>query len=106
MARMLQTLGFHVTKTTYGTWLPGDQRGSWSEAWSPSRGFCEPHRFHPADDQRLDIAIGRMKHAAVTLDDEMIRAVIQGLTQCVDVSNGDLRMAAAAIQTTHMQLLI
>ena len=103
---MATTIGFHVTKSTFGTWLPGDKRGSWSEAWSPQRGFYEPHRFHEADERRLDIAVGRMKHPAVILSDEMSDAVIASLTKCVVESNGGLRIIAAAIEPTHMHLLI
>jgi len=103
---MATTLGFHVTKSTYGTWLPGDPRGSWSEAWSPSRGFYEPHRYHDGDQGRLDVAVGRMRHTAVVLDDEMTRVIVRTITKCVDESGGDLRIVAAAIEPTHMHLLI
>ena len=30
---MPNTLGFHYVKSGYGLWLPGDDRGHWSEAW-------------------------------------------------------------------------
>ncbi len=103
---MSSTLGFHVNKSTYGTWLPGDPRGSWSEAWSPSRGYYEPHRFHEGDERRLDIAVGRMKHSAVVLDDEKMGVIIRAIGKCVDESGGDLRIVAAAIEPTHMHLLI
>src|SRR5947209_3849808 len=101
-AAMTTTLGFHITKSTYGTWLPGDPRGSWSEAWSPARGFHEPHRFHAGDERRLNVAVGRMKHDAVVFDDEMISVIIHTIGKCVDDSDGELRIVAAAIEPTHM----
>jgi hypothetical protein len=103
---MTATIGFHVTKSTYGTWLPGDERGSWSEAWFPARGFFEPHRFHEGDHRRLEISAGRMKHSAVVLDQAMTAAVIGALTDCVNKANGILQIVAAANQPTHMHLLI
>jgi len=103
---MSSTLGFHVTKSTYGTWLPGDPRGSWSEAWSPSRGFYESHRFHEGDERRLDVAVGRVKHSVVLLNEEMISVIVRAITQCVGEPGGDLRIVAAAIEPTHMHLLI
>jgi hypothetical protein len=27
---MPNTIGYHIVKTGYGLWLPGDERGSWS----------------------------------------------------------------------------
>jgi REP element-mobilizing transposase RayT len=103
---MSQTIGYHLTKSKYGTWLPGDPRGSWSEAWSTKRGFYEPHRFHEGDEQRLDISQGRMKHPVVVLDEAMISAVIAAISECVEKSRGGLRIMAAAIEPTHLHLLI
>jgi REP element-mobilizing transposase RayT len=103
---MSRTLGFHVIKSTYGTWLPGDSRGSWSEAWSPQRGFYEAHRFHEGDERRLDISVDRMRHAPLILDAEKIAIIVGAITMCVERSNGDLRIVAAAIEPTHMHLLI
>jgi hypothetical protein len=102
----MPTIGYHLTKSTYGTWLPGDARGSWSERWSSARGFFEPHRFHPGDEDREDIARGRMKEAPVTLTHEMTTAVIAAITACVEKSAGGLRIVAAAIEPTHMHLLL
>jgi REP element-mobilizing transposase RayT len=103
---MSTTLGYHVTKSTYGTWLPGDPRGSWSENWSPTRGFFGAHQLHEADARRLDIAAGRMKHPAVTLNEDMIAAIVEAILSCVQRSQGGLRIVAAAIEPTHMHLLI
>ena len=43
---MANTLGYHYVKSTYGQWLPGDERGHWSTAWDAQIGFIEPHMLH------------------------------------------------------------
>jgi REP element-mobilizing transposase RayT len=103
---MHTTLGFHVTKSTYGTWLPWDRRGSWSEGWSPARGYYGAHQFHERDARRERMARSRMKHAPVVLSDAMLQAIVESLGECVQKSQGDLRIIAAAIERTHMHLLI
>jgi len=47
-----------------------------------------------------------MKYPPVNLDEEMVNVVIQCLTACVERSCGGLRIVAAAIEPTHMHLLI
>lgn len=103
---MHTTLGFHVTKSTYGTWLPGDRRGSWSEGWSPERGYYGAHQFHDGDARRERMARARMKHAPVILTAEMIAAIAEAIEDCVLRSNGGLKIVAATIEPTHMHLLI
>jgi len=70
---MPNTLGYHYVKSTYGQWLPGDDRGSWSEAWDERIGFIEPHMLHPGDPIRRRMAEERMKHDPVRLLSDMIR---------------------------------
>ena len=41
---MPRTLGYHYVKSAYGLWLPGDVRGSWSEAWDEQIGYLDPIR--------------------------------------------------------------
>ena len=104
---MPETLGYHVVKTTFGTWLPGDVRGYWSEAWSAERGFHDAHRFHDeVDPVREEQARGRMKHPATTLTKEMGDVVAASIGQCIAKSGGGLKVMAAAIEPTHMHLLI
>jgi REP element-mobilizing transposase RayT len=47
-----------------------------------------------------------MRHSVVTLDENMTCVLVQAITKCVDASKGGLRIIAAAIETTHMHLLI
>jgi REP element-mobilizing transposase RayT len=103
---MANTIGYHYVKSCYGLWLPGDERGSWSEAWDDQIGFTEPHTLHPADPVRRRMAEERMAHAPVRLSPEMVDAVIDAITDCAAVSAGGFAVVAAAIESTHVHLLI
>ena len=106
MEVMPNTIGYHVVKSGYGLWLPGDERGSWSEAWDETIGFIEPHTLHEGDPVRKRMAQERMIHPPVRLTDTMIGAVASALELCVDKSNGGLSILALTIHPTHMHLLI
>ncbi len=103
---MAKTLGFHLVKSAYGQWLPGDEHGSWSEAWDEQISFFEPHQLHPGDPVRHRMAMERMKHDPVQLTEAMMDAVVDSIAHCIAVSAGGLAVAAAAIGTTHFHLLI
>lgn len=93
---MPDTLGYHVVKTTYGTWLPGDVRGFW-----------EDHRFSESGDiGRQERARGKMIERPTILSPAMISAVISAIYNCVARSRGGLVIMAAAIEPTHLHLLI
>jgi hypothetical protein len=62
---MGNTIGYHFVKSAYGLWLPGDERGSWSDAWDDQIGYCEPHTLHDGDPVRLRMAEERLKHPPV-----------------------------------------
>ena len=91
-------------KSGYGLWLPGDARGSWSEAWDEQIGFTEPHTLNSGDPVRQRMAQERMKHEPVRLDAAMIDAVVGAIDRCA--SSSPWQIAAASIESTHMQLLI
>ena len=104
---MAETLGYHLTKTTYGSWLPGDSRGSWLKDWSPKTGYSQQIRFQAGEDsRRLEMARRRMVQAEVSLTAEMTEAVIVAISSCVEKSQGGLKIMAAAIEPTHMHLLL
>ena len=67
MAR--RTIGYHIVKSGYGLWLPGDDRGSWSSAWDELIGLVDPHTLNDGDPVRKRMAQERMKHKPVKFDD-------------------------------------
>src|SRR2546423_107272 len=101
---MPNTLGFHYVKTCYGLWLPGDERGHWSEAWDEKIGYIEPHMLHPGDPVRKRMAEERMKYPEVKLTPEMIRVVEGTFGACAAAS--PWKITAASIERTHTHLLI
>lgn len=101
---MPRTLGYHYVKSGYGLWLPGDNRGSWSQVWDEQIGFLQPHTLNSGDPVRLRMANERMKHKPVRLNEAMIDTVVDAIDQCE--SSPPWQIAAASIEATHMHLLI
>ena len=95
-----------LVKSGYGLWLPGDDRGSWSEAWDREIGFVEPHMLHPGNPVRRRMAEERMKHPPVHLTEAMQQLVAAAIGECVNRSDGGLTITAASIESTHMHLLL
>jgi REP element-mobilizing transposase RayT len=104
IAHSRQTIGFHIVISGYGLWLPGDERGSWSEAWDQEIGFREPHTLHEGDPVRHRMAAERMRHPAVRLNQNMMEVVVDVVSECQRES--DWRIAAASIEPTHIHLLL
>ncbi|MCH7988238.1 MAG: hypothetical protein IID46_03705 [Planctomycetes bacterium] len=103
---MPKTLGYHLVKSCYGLWLPGDDRGSWPEAWDEEIGFVSPHKLHPGDPARKRMAKERMAHPPLRMTPSMINVVIETITNCIQRSGGGLTVVAASMESTHMHLLI
>ncbi len=101
---MPRTLGYHIVISGYGLWLPGDQRGHWSEAWDDELGYLEPHTLHAGDPSRLRMAGERQKHPAVRLNAAMQSIVADTIGRCRNES--EWRIAAASIESTHTHLLM
>lgn len=101
---MPQTLGYHIVISGYGLWLPGDERGHWSETWDEELGYIEPHILHTGDPVRKRMAKERQKHPSVMLDAAMQAVVIDVLGRCR--AESDWRIAAASIEATHTHLLL
>ncbi len=99
-----KTLGYHIVLSGYGLWLPGDQRGSWSEAWDEQIGYIEPHQLHGGDPVRQQMARERMAHAPVRFSHDMSYVMIDVINNCQRQSAWDV--AAAAIEPTHLHLLM
>ncbi len=100
---MASTIGYHVVVSGYGLWLPGDDRGSWSEAWDAQIGFHQPHTLHPGDPARRRIAAERMQGPPVRLSEAMMRLWCDVLRDCAKASAWDV--AALSVEPTHTHLL-
>ena len=101
MAR--RTIGYHVVKSGYGLWLPGDERGSWSDVWDDMIGFVDPHTLHEGDPARKRMAQERMLRDPVTLNEIMIDAVLGAIGVCAEQSQWSI--VAASIEPTHTHLM-
>jgi REP element-mobilizing transposase RayT len=99
-----KTIGYHYVKSGYGLWLPGDGRGSWSEAWDDQIGFYEPHMLHEGDPIRLRMARERQLHPPVKLTDPMLAVVETVIGECAATS--PWQIVAASIERTHTHLAI
>ena len=101
---MPRTIGYHLVKSAYGLWLPGDVRGHWSSAWDEQIGYYEPHHLHVGDPARERMAKERMKHPPTRFTPIMIDAIASAVGDCA--TDSDWRVVAAAIESTHMHLLL
>jgi hypothetical protein len=57
---MPRTIGYHIVFSGFGLWLPGDERGHWSEQWDDELGLIEPGTLHEGDPVRLRL-VGRYR---------------------------------------------
>jgi REP element-mobilizing transposase RayT len=101
---MRKTLGYHLVKTGYGLWLPGDERGSWSSAWDAQIGYYEPHMLHPGDPVRKRMAAERMKAAPVRFSETMMRVILEAIDRCA--ANSRWRVGACSLEPTHLHLQV
>jgi REP element-mobilizing transposase RayT len=101
---MPRTIGYHYVKSGFGLWLPGDARGHWSTAWDERIGHVEPHHLHAGDAVRERMASERMKHPPTRFSSSMIQAIASAVEDCV--MHSDWSIVAAAIEPTHMHLLL
>ncbi len=101
---MPRTLGYHIVVSGYGLWLPGDDRGHWSEAWDTEIGYHGPHTLHAGDPVRRRMAEERQKHPPVKLNFAMQAVVVDTIGRCR--SESDWQVAAASIESTHTHLLL
>jgi REP element-mobilizing transposase RayT len=101
---MPRTLGYHIVISGYGLWLPGDERGHWSEKWDDELGLVEPRTLHPGDPVRLRMAQERQNHPPVRLDAAMQRLAVETIARCC--TDSDWSIAAASIEATHTHLLM
>jgi REP element-mobilizing transposase RayT len=101
---MPRTIGYHLVKSGFGLWLPGDTRGHWSSGWDEQIGYFEPHHLHAGDPIRERMAKERMKHPPTLFCPAMIDAIAAAVGHCV--ADSDWQVAAATVERTHMHLLL
>lgn len=104
MGGMMKTIGYHIVKSAYGLWLPGDDRGSWSTAWDSEIGLTEPHTLQPGDPVRFRMAAERMRQPPVRWSASMLACIQTALAQCM--AESDWRIAAASLESTHIHLVL
>ena len=89
---MDEPLAYFLTWTTYGTWLPGDERG-----WVKKPGeFCTP------DSPREQAALRRMTEPALTLTVEQRRIVEDTIAAHCRIRGWHLHAVNARMQHVHV----
>jgi REP element-mobilizing transposase RayT len=92
---MRTPLAYHITWTTYGTWLAGDTRG-WVEAGTPG--------VQPPDLAQADAARRRMTAAAVTLSGAQRAVVEQTVRRHCNLRRWELH--ALNVRSNHIHLVV
>jgi REP element-mobilizing transposase RayT len=89
---MEEPLAYYLTWTTYGTWLPGDERG-----W-----VAKPGQFRASDAKRKGAAQRLMTESALTLDSEQRRRVEGTLADHCRIRGWHLHVANCRTQHVHL----
>jgi REP element-mobilizing transposase RayT len=89
---MEEPLAYFLTWTTYGTWLPGDERG-WVE---------KPGQFRAPDAERKESAQQLMTEPAVSLDVEQRRIVEDTIAAHCRIRGWHLHAVNARSQHVHV----
>ncbi len=92
-------LGYFVTFTCYGTWLHGDDRGSWRRNAKSLREY-----FVPPDPKLVESMRHRMKHPATSLDGPMRKCVREGIEAYCNFKSWELH--ALAVRTNHVHVVL
>jgi hypothetical protein len=91
----MSVLAYHITWTTYGTWLPGDNRGwvKWGELG-----------IKPPEPERERAARERMAESAVPLNDEQRALVEQTVRDHCRIRGW--RLNAVHARTNHVHVVV
>ena len=89
---MQEPLAYYLTWTTYGSWLPGDERG-----W-----VARPGEFREPDVQRTDAARRLMTEPPLTLDLEQRRVVEDTIAAHCRIRGWRLHAVNARTQHIHV----
>jgi REP element-mobilizing transposase RayT len=85
-------LAYFLTWTTYGSWLPGDERGR----------VKKPGQFRSPDVKLQDAARQRMTETALTLDTAQRRSVEDTITDHCGIRGWHLHAVSARTQHVHV----
>ena len=99
MRLMAQPLGFLLTWTAYGTWLPGDQRG-----WVDDRDGAWHVPVREPDPARVGRAESRMPEESVTLNDEC-RLLVARTIEAASARRG-WRLRAVNARSNHVHVVV
>jgi hypothetical protein len=94
-----ESLAYFITFRTYGTWLPGDDRGSTDMSHN---GWDAPHLV--ADSHRRSMAYSRLATAPVTLDGQQRAAVERVIVEQCQFRGWALH--ALNVRTEHVHLVV
>ncbi len=92
---MSAPLAYHLTWTTYGTWLPGDERG-----WL-THGADEIHR---GDCDWREQAVRNLKHVSVVLNEQDRQIVRETIVSHCEIRRWTLH--ALNVRTNHVHLVV
>ena len=99
------TCGIHLIWTTYGTWLPGDDRGHWSALFDLYGGILERGgKLNVPDSITRRRAVATMTEPPKRLDPKEIATVAGELSR--HVGGPRPPVWAAAIEPNHVHLLV
>ena len=88
-----EPIGYFITWTTYGTWMPGDERGWWREG-----------EFHQRNDLMREMSASDMKEPSFTLSPDQRGIVEDTLTRHCEIRSWTLHAANA--RTNHVHIVV
>src|SRR4051794_14531911 len=89
-----EPLAYFLTRTTYGTWLPGDERG-WVQWHEGLQQPSEPLQRY---------STGKMVEAAITLDPHQRELVDETIRRHCEIRNWSLH--ALNVRTNHVHAVV
>jgi REP element-mobilizing transposase RayT len=91
--------GFFITFTSYGTWLHGNERGSWNRKADALQDW-----FIPVDPALEEIMRKRMTHPPMTLTGPMRKCVREAIAQHCKFKGW--KMHAINVRTNHVHVVV
>ena len=86
-----EPITYFITWTTYGTWVPGDQRGSWHRG-----------QYKSPNELFRQMAVAEMKETAFTLSKEDRAIVEETVTKHCEIRSWKLHTVRARSNHVHV----